>query len=420
MDWKNLSSVDFEGLGKKVAAGLAILTAVFTLIGAKEGTLTRVIRNNPTAFFVGLSFALVGIVVAYLLDAGLTKEKFVFTLIPLAIFIAGLVVMTNAAIDTTAALQRPQIKASLKTSETGVVTLDGEATASGLRNDQHLLLEVFGENPITFPASSSGSQESLPSGNAGQASTSEPPSASGPPSGPSNTATLPTLSASFSQAPRPRPRPLPEPGTAPPPPQFLLGSRAGPDQDGNVTRPFTVPIDPGVFRRVTVLAIVEDPPEDFISTQDLSTKPADETEKEGCPGSQHWGCLSLWLPHVPVRPEISSTFKAGSQGANEGGTVSVSISSEDLGADDIVRLWITTRSTGSRSYRIQLTGTYVPNGAGRLSTTVEGVVPPRTRDICVTAVLSDPEEAQSGSMHPDQCRSMLRLPNATVDRIRLM
>jgi hypothetical protein len=239
--------------------------------------------------------------------------------------IVGLALLDVAATKSASDQQRPRVDARVITGAGGMV-LKGAVTASGLKNDQHVVLLVYGRSADDVLAN--------------------------------NTAITTTRLGHFASW-----ETTPGPAGDGDYIQLLLGARAGPDPDGKVELPFEIPVAPGLYDHVEVQA-----------TRTGGTGTPSRTRCDD--NSAEIACRTIWLPPPPPRPRLNTSVTTG-------GVVSATVKMSGLAPDDKVK--VTVRSLRKHVGRGFAVHTLAPDAQGTVEETLKTLLPAKQGRVCVRA-----------------------------------
>ncbi|MFE3998076.1 hypothetical protein ACFX43_04655 [Nocardioides sp. YIM B13467] len=127
-------------------AGLVVLTTALTAVGGLTGGIARMFRNSSTLAVVVLLVMLLAVLCALLAQltkgwkAGLTRGLLVAGVLLFVLSLGGGMYM---AVDTAKNTDRPNLSAGLTKAEDGQWTLEGTASASGLKASGSLLVYIY-------------------------------------------------------------------------------------------------------------------------------------------------------------------------------------------------------------------------------------------------------------------------------------
>jgi hypothetical protein len=314
--------------GKWFAGSFTLAGTAAGFVGLTGGDVDRILLNHPWMLLWSVLCLVLAVVIGAMTPvlAGRPSQEpraRRMLLIAAVLLVGGLVWLDQAASQSVADNQRPKVTASFKTAD-GTTILTGTATASGVRNDEHVEVRVWGRSagePLDDQLFRTG--HPTPTGGAA-----EPPE-------------TPQYS------------------------QLLLGLRSGPDQEGKVKLPFEVPVGNGLYEQLDVYAAFTRP-----------GRPA-EGERVCRRENKDLGCVSIWVPVPATRPRLASSF-------DEAGVVTVKVDMAGAAADDVVALRVRplrADTLGAPIYSARLPS----DGTGSVTATLKVPVPEAVGSMCVIA-----------------------------------
>lgn len=264
-------------------------------------------------------------------------------------FFIGLGGMVQLGARSKATKDRPRVTATLNQTDTGLI-LEAGVNASGLTNDEHVLVLVEGL---------------------------------------SSTEDLDGLRIGLNHAPSPK---LPTYDYA----QELQLHRVGPDEDGKIDVPIKVNVPPGLYERVRVTAYIT--PSSALeqlrreldraerraaatNATDADRQRAGEKRSEYSEEAnrrcsevlQDRACVSLLVPQSIGRPNVSAKWASG---VNQ---VDVEVNGSEMSAEDVVMVALWDPSGPSPLYQASL----APGAGGRVASTASVPIPAASTEVCV-------------------------------------
>jgi hypothetical protein len=396
-----------DALGKKLAGAFSIVTAVLAFVGAKEAGLDRILRNEPGPSLLFFSLVGLGIAAGIMLPVVDRRREVKLRVLLTSLFALGLVyvvlllrqkwttapiiiadvvlltvvcvlpllfpsvvwVSLKAAILAVAIIafllgiygtfklavlskstkDRPDVSASIDYID-GRIVLKGHVGAAGLTNKEHILIRVEGVRDVD-------DKLYFADGKAGR--TSKPP------------AQPEDVSCFFKDAARQERSDRC---------QLLFGQRVGPQDTGTVNFDFNVPLTPGLYPRLNVIATVTGTDSSARGTCNQAT------------GKQ--ACTSILMPQGTAHPSIGASWTANPDYM----TLSLGLKMGDLNVDDVVYMWAVGRNSAGE---VIGAGIFGANASGIIDTTMPVVVSPGIAEVCVRAEVVRGGPLRSPTVQPE-------------------
>jgi hypothetical protein len=330
---------DWTGeLATVAKGGFAALVALLAFLGLKSNdAMDRVLRNYPVQSIVIGMLLGVGVAAATIALA-LKSTRFrrtwaVVGFVAVATALASALVLGVVSKDTT---ERPTVKAGLSVDEHGNQVVTYSASATGLKREEFLDVEVEGL------ASSAPVYEQVTGRFGSRADHMEAP--------PTKVNALDPTEEYVSR---------------------LAYRFTGGDFEGNAVVESTYTLPPGVYERVRVYAVV------VTSSKEL---PVSTGVKRCAVGDNSRGCVAIALPPPQLAPTLRPT-------SSKRGVTSVEAGAVDLRTTQRLELRL-VRVKGSTESRTTSLAT-PPDSYGQASLTMRVPRPPRGSSLCVVASLTE-------------------------------